>query len=68
MVLDIDKILDALKEEIEQKELERLKELGILNSKIDNQCALVKNDAGCSVYKRKYTEQVFVFFMGFYLD
>ncbi len=68
MVLDINKILDAPKEEIKQKELERLKELGILSNKIDNQYVLAKNDAGCSVYKRKYKEQVFFFFMGFYLD
>lgn len=67
MVLDINKILDAPKEEIEQKEFERLKELGILSSKIDDQYALA-NDTGCSVYKRKYKEQVFFFFMGFYLD
>ena len=68
MVLDINKILDAPKEEIGKKEFERLKELGILSGKIDNQYVLAKNDAGYSVYKCKYNEQVFVFFMGFYLD
>ena len=68
MTLDIDKILEAPREEIEQKDLERFQELGILSSKIDNQYVLGKNDAGCSVYKCKYEEQVFVFFMGFYLD
>ena len=68
MDLDIDKILDTPKEEIEPKELKRLQELGILSSKIDNQYALGENDAGCSVYKYKYEEQVFFIFKGFYLD
>lgn len=34
MGLDIDKILDAPKEEIEQNDLKRLKELGILSENI----------------------------------
>ena len=68
MDLDIDKILDTPKEEIEPKEFKRLQELGILSSKIDNQYALGENDVGCSVYKYKYEEQVFFIFKGFYLD
>ena len=59
MGLDIDKILQAPKEEIGQNDLKRLKELRILSGKIDNQYALGENDAGCSVYKYKYEEQVF---------
>lgn len=53
MGLYIDKILQAPMEEIEQKELERFQELGILSSKIDIWYALGDNDAGCSVKKCK---------------
>jgi hypothetical protein len=35
MGLDIDKILQEPREEIEQKELERFQEIGILNGNID---------------------------------
>lgn len=61
MGLDIDKILDVPKEEIEQKDLDRFQELGILSSKIDIQYALGKNNAKCFVEKRKYEERVFSF-------
>ena len=68
MGLYIDKILQAPMEEIEQKELERFQELGILSSKIDIWYALGDNDAGCSVKKCKQDRQVFFVFNYFFFS
>nr|WP_314734778.1 hypothetical protein [uncultured Campylobacter sp.] len=61
MGLDIDKILDAPKEEIEQKELERLQELGILSGNIDALYASGQDSEDCFIEKCKYNEQIFLF-------
>ena len=68
MGLYIDKILQAPMEEIEQKELERFQELGILSSKIDIWYALGDNNAGCSVKKCKQDRQVFFVFNYFFFS
>ncbi|MFL1705519.1 hypothetical protein ACHJH3_00780 [Campylobacter sp. MOP7] len=68
MVLDINKILEAQKEKIEQKELERFQELGILSGKVDIWYALGDNDAGCYVRKCKHEGQVFFIFNYFVFD
>lgn len=68
MTLDIDKILETLREEIEQKDLERFQELGILNGNIDALYVSGQNSEDCLIEKCKQDGQVFFVFKGFYLD
>lgn len=68
MGLDIDKILEAPMEEIEQKDLERFQELGILSGNIDALYASGQNSEGCFIKKCTYNEQIFFIFKGFYLN
>jgi len=68
MGLDIDKILQEPREEIEQKELERFQEIGILNGNIDALYASGQNSEDCLIEKCTQYGQVFFFFKGFYLD
>ncbi|MBE9818005.1 pentapeptide repeat-containing protein [Campylobacter concisus] len=68
MGLDIDKILQEPREEIEQKELERFQEIGILNGNIDALHASGQNSEDCLIEKCTQYGQVFFFFKGFYLD
>lgn len=68
MGLDIDKILDAPKEVIKQKELERFQELGILSGNIDALYASGRNHEDCFIKKCMYNEQIFFIFKGFYLN
>ena len=68
MNLDIDKILKAPRGEIEQKELERFQELGILSGNIDALYASGRNREGCFIKKCTYNEQIFFIFQGFYLN
>ena len=59
MTLDIDKILETLREEIEQKDLERFQELGILNGNIDALYVSGQNSEDCLIEKCKQDGQVF---------
>lgn len=68
MSLDIDKILQAPMEEIEQKDLERFQELGILSGNIDASYASGRNREDCFIKKYTYNEQIFFIFKGFYLN
>ncbi len=68
MGLDIDKILQAPREEIEQKDLKRFQELGILNGNIDAFYASWQNSEDCLIEKCTQYGQVFFVFKGFYLD
>ena len=68
MTLDIDKILETLREEIEQKDLERFQELGILNGNIAALYVSGQNSEDCLIEKCKQDGQVFFVFKGFYLD
>lgn len=68
MGLDIDKILEAPIEEIEQKDLERFQELGMLSGNIDASYASGRNREGCFIKKCTYNEQIFFIFKGFYLN
>ena len=68
MTLDIDKILETLREEIEQKDLERFQELGILNGNIDALYVSGQDSEDCLIEKCKQDGQVFFVFKGFYLD
>lgn len=68
MGLDIDKILEALREEIKQKDLERFQELGILNGNMDALYASGQNSEDCLIEKCTQDGQVFFVFKGFYLD
>ena len=68
MGLDIDKILQAPRKEIEQKDLERFQELGILNGNIDALYASGQNSEYCLIEKCTQYGQVFFVFKGFYLD
>ena len=51
MTLDIDKIFETLREEIEQKDLERFQELGILNGNIDALYVSGQNSEDCLIEK-----------------
>lgn len=51
MSLDIDKILKAPMEEIEQKDLKRFQELGILSGNIDASYASGRNREDCFIKK-----------------
>ena len=62
MVLDIDKILDAPKEKIEQNDLERLKGLGILNKNIYLFDTLEQLEKHYWVKKCEYDGQPFFIF------
>ena len=66
--MDLDKILKAPIEEIEQKDLERFQELGILSGNIDASYASGRNREGCFIKKCTYNEQIFFIFKGFYLN
>ncbi|WP_122870948.1 pentapeptide repeat-containing protein [Campylobacter showae] len=66
--MDLDKILEAPIEEIEQKDLERFQELGILSGNIDASYASGRNREGCFIKKCTYNEQIFFIFKGFYLN
>ena len=61
MGLDIDKILQAPREEIEQKDLKRFQELGILNGNIDAFYASWQNSEDCLIEKCTQYGQVFSF-------
>ena len=61
MSLDIDKILKAPMEEIEQKDLKRFQELGILSGNIDALYASGQDSEDCFIEKCKYNEQIFLF-------
>ena len=68
MGLDIDKILEAPREEIEQNDLKRLKELGIISENIclsDTPQQPIKH---YWIEKCKYEEQVFFIFYYFFFD
>ena len=67
MNLDIDKILDAPKEKIEQNDLERLKGLGILNKNIYLFDTLERPEKHYWVKKCEYDGQLF-FYFSFSLD
>lgn len=67
MSLDIDKILKAPMEEIEQKDLERFQELGILSKNLQF-WEVAKLARSYWIEKRKYEEQVFFVFGGFNLN
>ena len=67
MGLDIDKILDAPMKEIEQKELERFQEIGILNKNLQF-WEVARSVRSYWIEKRKYEEQVFFVFGGFNLN
>ena len=66
--MDLDKILKAPIEEIEQKDLERFQEIGILSGNIDALYASGQNSKDCFIKKCKYNEQIFFIFKGFYLN
>ena len=68
MGLDIDKILKAPMEEIEQNDLDRFQELGILSGNIDASYASGRNREDCFIKKYTYNEQIFFIFKGFYLN
>lgn len=61
MDLDIDKILQEPREEIDQKDLERFQELGILNGNIDALYASGQNSEDCLIEKCTQYGQVFSF-------
>ena len=67
MSLDIDKILKAPMKEIEQKDLERFQELGILSKNL-RFWEVAKPVKSYWIEKRKYEEQVFFVFGGFNLN
>ena len=67
MGLDIDKILDAPMKEIEQKELERFQEIGILSKNLQF-WEVARSVRSYWIEKRKYEEQVFFVFGGFNLN
>ncbi len=65
MSLDIDKILERPKEEIEQKDLERFQELGIISNNLKH-CEVSGQTIGdCSINKCKYDEEIFFVFSNF---
>ena len=66
--MDLDKILEAPIEEIEQKDLDRFHELGILSGNIDASYASGRNSEDCFIKKCTYNEQIFFIFKGFYLN
>lgn len=68
MSLDIDKILEKPKEEIEQKDLERFQGLGILSDNLDILYVSGQNSEGCFIEKCTHEGQVFFIFTGFDLD
>jgi hypothetical protein len=67
MGLDIDKILQAPMEEIEQKELERFQELGILSKNLQF-WETARTEEPYWIEKCKYEEQVFFIFNYFFFD
>ena len=67
MGLDIDKILQAPMKEIEQKELERFQEIGILSKNLQF-WEVERPVRSYLIEKRKYEEQVFFVFRGFNLN
>lgn len=68
MVLDINKILEAQKEEIEQKELERFQELGILSKNICLSDTPEQPGKHYWIEKCKHEGQVFFIFNYFVFD
>ena len=67
MGLEIDKILKAPMKEIEQKELERLQELGILSKNLQF-WETARTEEPYWIEKCKYEEQVFFIFNYFFFD
>ena len=65
MSLDIDKILERPKEEIEQKDLERFQELGIISNNLKHWEVSGQTIGDCSINKCKYDEEIFFVFSNF---